>query len=112
MDFLKYFKNNEYIKGINNCWTFVQEVYKDEHDYNLPDVPVFDTPSEWKTYLKTNIDYRIAEKAHKGCLIHVWTTVDEHIGYAVDGLKYIHKTSRGVFVSPIPKKCIIYEVIQ
>lgn len=112
MDFIKYFKDTEYIKGEKNCWTFVQQVFLDEHNQKLPDVPIFETPSEWKNFLKTNCKSKIMSVAHKGCLVHVWTTVDEHIGYAVSDKKYIHKTSKGVFVSMIPKKCIIYEVIQ
>lgn len=111
MNYLKYLQQNNYKKGIDNCWTFVQEIFKDEHNYQLPDVPIFDDPREWKSYIKANAKYEIHGKAHKGCLIHVWTPKDEHIGYAIDEKQYIHKTQNGVFISTIPKRCIIYEVI-
>jgi len=111
MDYLKYFRNTKYDDN-NNCWTFVREIYKDEHNVLLPEVPIFETPLEWTSYLQANIKHKVLETAHKGCLIHVWNKIDEHIGYATNDKEYLHKTSKGVFVSAIPKRCLIYEVIN
>ena len=114
MNYLKYFKNNKYIKGQNDCWTLVQDIYKDEHNIQLPDCPIFDSPDLWADYLKTksNVPYRIVEKPFNGCLIHFEHLGIEHIGYALNEKEYIHKTFNDVKISKIPNKAIIYEVLN
>lgn len=112
MDYLKYFKQNNYIKGENDCWTFVRQIYKDETGKELPLVPIFENQSDEITFAKANIKHKELSMPKKGALIHVWTKDYEHIGYVIDDNKYIHKTFKGVTVSQIPKKnrCF-YEVL-
>lgn len=114
MDYLKYLRNNKYEKGLNDCWTLVQDIYKDEHNISLPDCPIFESPDEWAEYLKvkSNVPYRIVNKPFKGCLIHFKYKDIEHIGYALNESDYIHKTFTSVAISKIPTKCIIYEVLN
>lgn len=112
MDYLKYFKNIKYVKGENDCWTFIQDIFKEEHNIILPDNPICLSDSGCKSYLKENIKFKIVSNAKKGFLAHVSYKNIEHIGYCVDSKNYIHKSYQGVLCSLIPKYCIFYEVIQ
>ena len=44
MNYLHYFQNSKYELGKYDCWTFIQDVFKNEQGITLPDVPVFDDP--------------------------------------------------------------------
>lgn len=112
MDYLKYFKDNKYDYENNNCLDFVRQVYKDEHNVELPECPIFENKSEYESFIKANVKYRLVNKAFKGCLVHISDDKNEHLGYAIDDKKYIHKLEKGVTVAPIPKKCLIYEVLN
>ena len=110
MDYLKYFQNFEYRQGENDCWTFIQQIFKDEKDIILPDLPVIDNTSEG--YLKTNVTHKRVNKAHEGCLIFVKTKECSHTGYAINDKEYIHKGCKRVSISPIPKTAEIYEILK
>jgi len=112
MDYLKYFKY-KYRKNENNCWEFVRYVYKEEHNIELPLLPIMDSlQAECKTFLQCNIKHNVVNEAKKGILIHVWSGDREHIGYALDNKKYMHLKDKGVRVDDIPKRCLKYEVIN
>lgn len=111
MNYLKYFQNTEYIKGKNDCWTFIQDVFEEEQGYRLPDCPICGTDKEYKSHLKANIKFKIKREPRKGILVHVTSDKIEHIGYCVDGSNYIHKTFNGVICSQIPTDALLYEVI-
>ena len=111
MDYLKYFKNDKYELGKLDCWTFVQYVFKEEQNINLPDIPIFDDPDS-ETRLKANIKHIQLEKAEKNCLVFVKTKTYGHVGYAISDKEYMHKTiNQGVKVSPIPKGAEFYKII-
>lgn len=111
MDYLKYFKNDKYELGKYDCWTFLQQVFKDEQGIILPDVPVFDDP-ENESCLKANIKHRRLDRAQKGCFVFVKTKNLNHVGYAVSQTEYIHKTlNTGVIISKIPHTAEFYEVL-
>lgn len=111
MDYLKYFQNSKYELGKNDCWTFLQQVFKEEQGVVLPDVPVFDDP-ENESSLKANIKHRKLEKPQKGCFVFVKTKKLNHVGYAVSEVEYIHKTSNtGVIIGKIPHSAEFYEVL-
>lgn len=112
MDFVKYFKNTEYIENKNDCWTFIQEVFKDEHNYILPDRPILIDKSEIASNLITNIPYTLVNKAEKGCIVYYKHENIHHAGYTLNDKKFIHKTIKGVQVSNIPKNSIIYKVLN
>lgn len=65
MNYQKYFSDYKYQYGSNDCWTFVQQVYKDEHNRELPDYPICATKPEIASFLTSNIDYEIVDKAEK-----------------------------------------------
>ncbi len=110
MNYLKYFQNDKYIKSRNDCWTLLQEIYKDEHGIILPDIPIFEDED---SFVRGNVKHREVEKAYKGVAVHVKTKDIEHIGYALNEKEYIHKTiNGGVKVSPIPKNAKLYEVLS
>lgn len=112
MDYLKYFQNDKYQKGINDCWTLVQDIYLDEKGVKLPDCPIMTDYSPFESKLKENFKYNVLDKPKEGCLIHFRSGKIEHIGYALNDSKYIHKTFSRVEVSDIPKNAKIYEVIS
>lgn len=110
MDYLKYFKNDRYQKSKNDCWTLLQDIYRDEEGIELPDIPIFE---DEKSFVRGNIKHKKVDKAHKGVAVHVSTPKYEHIGYALNDKEYIHKTiNQGVKISPIPKNADLYEVIN
>lgn len=121
MDYLKYFQNNKYQKGINDCWTLVQDIFSDEKGVKLPDCPIMTaadgangtTPDYalFESKLKSNFKYQVLDKPKEGCLIHFRSGKIEHIGYALNEKQYIHKTFSRVEVSNIPEKAKIYEVL-
>ena len=111
MNFIKYFQENEYVKDKNDCWSFVQKVFKDEHNILLPNHPIMTDKSEIASYLKSNISYQIMEKAEKSCIIYFFKNNLHHVGYALNDKKYIHKTYQKVEVSDIPKDAVIYKIL-
>ena len=112
MNYVKYFQSPKYEYDINDCWTFLQEVFKDEHNFELPAHPIMTDKSEIASYLKSNIPYKIMEKAEKGCIVYFIRGNMHHAGYAIDSKKFIHKTLQRVEVSDIPPDAIIYKVLN
>ncbi len=109
MDYLKYFKNDKYQKFKNDCWTLIQDIYKDEHGIVLPDIPIFE---DEESFVRGNIKHKPVDKPRKGVAVHVSTGKFEHIGYAINDKEYMHKTiNQGVKISPIPHNAMLYEVI-
>lgn len=113
MNYLKYFKY-EYRENENNCWEFVRYLYKNEHNIELPKLPILDTQQkECKTFLQANIKHKILAKPKKGSLIHCYTNNSEHIGYMINEKQYIHLKGIGVLISDIPtKNRVFYEVLN
>lgn len=112
MNFIEYFKDSEYIDNKNDCWTFVQRVFKDEHGFILPNHPIMTTKSDIATYLKNNIQFQIINKAEKGCIVYYKHGTTHHAGYSLNNKEFIHKTLKGVIVSKIPENAIIYKVLN
>lgn len=111
MNFIKYFKNTAYQEGINDCWTFVQEIFKDEHNIILPDYPIMIKRGDVFSFLAENVPYKCIDKAQKGCVIYFKSGEIHHAGYALNDKEFIHKTVSGVTVSKIPKNATIYKVL-
>ncbi len=110
MNYLKYFKNDKYDFDKNNCWHFVQKVYREEHNIILPDVPICE---DSESYVRANVKARRLEKAKTGSFVFVATLHDNHVGYALNDKEYMHKTAnQGVRVSLIPKNAEIYEIFK
>lgn len=110
MNYLKYFQNYSYKLGENDCWTFTQQVFKDEKGIVLPDLPVINDTNEG--YIKTNVPLKRVNKASEGCLVFVKTKDVNHAGYAISDKEYIHKSCKCVLISLIPKTAEIYEVLK
>ncbi len=112
MDYLKYFKNNKYEMNTNDCWTFVQQVFYDEHKIKLPDHPIMTSTERIAGELvNSNIPHKIVESAEKGCIIYYKKGKNHHVGYAISDKLFIHKTIKRVEIAPIPNEAIIYKVI-
>ena len=113
MNFIKYFQNTQYELDKNDCWTFVQDVYYDEHKVKLPDHPIMTAKDEIATQLvASNMPHCVVEKAEKGCIVYYRNGKIHHAGYAIDDKKFIHKTLKGVEISNIPENAIIYKVLN
>lgn len=112
MDFIKYFKDTEYIENKKDCWTFLKEVFKDEHNIELPDYPIMLENGEIASFLTENIPYCFLDEAKKGCIIYYHNGAVHHAGYALNSKEFIHKTKQGVRVNFIPKNAIIYQVLN
>lgn len=111
MNYLKYYQNQKYQLGKYDCWTFIQEVFKNEQNILLPDVPIFNDTNEG--YLKENIKHKVLKKAENGCLVFVKTKFLNHVGYAVSDNEYIHKTGNtGVIISKIPQNAEYFKIIR
>lgn len=109
MNYLKYFQNDRYEKSKNDCWTLLQDIFKDEHGKKLPDIPIFE---DEESFVRGNIKHKKVDKARKGIVVHVSTSKYEHIGYALNDKEYIHKTiNQGVKITPIPKNAELYEIL-
>ena len=111
MNFKKYFQDYKYQYGSHDCWSFVQQVFEDEHNIKLPDYPVLNNALEISGFLKSNIRHEIVNKAQKGCIIYYNNGNIHHAGYAIDDKLYIHKTRQRVEVGNIPDKAIIYKIL-
>ena len=111
MNYIKYFQQNKYELNKSDCWSFVQEVFFDEHGIKLPDRPIMTDKAEIATCLRSNIPYQLAEKAEKGCIVYYHNGNTHHAGYAINDKKYIHKTRQRVEISPIPTQAIIYKIL-
>ena len=112
MNYVKYFQNTKYEKGLNDCWTLVKDIFLDEKGIELPDCPIMTDYSNFESKLKSNFNYRVLNQAKEGCLIHFRKGKIEHIGYALNDKKYIHKTFTRVEISDIPQNANIYEVLS
>lgn len=110
MNYLEYYKNNLYSLGDNDCWTFVQDIFKKEQSKILPDIPIMNDTKEG--FLKSNIPYRKVDNAFEGCLVYLKTIGNGHVGYAINQFEFIHKSKSGVMISPIPKSAEIYEILK
>lgn len=111
MDYLKYFQNQKYELGKYDCWTFIQDVYKNERGIILHDVPVFNDTNEG--YLKSNIRHVQQSKPVRGSLVFVRTKEYNHVGYAISECEYMHKTSKtGVVISRIPKNAEFFQILS
>ena len=111
MNFIKYFQNNKYELNKNDCWCFIQDIFKEEHNILLPNHPIMTDKTEIASYLKSNISYQIMETAEKGCIIYFVKNNLHHVGYALNDKKYIHKTFESVEISDIPKNATIYKIL-
>lgn len=110
MDYLKYYKLNEYELGKNDCWTFTQLLFKNEKGITLPDLPIINNTTPG--FLKENIKHKKLDKAHFGCLIYVPTRKNGHSGFALDAVTYFHKIKNSVRISNIPESAEIYEILN
>lgn len=112
MNFIKYFTFPKYEENKCDCWFLVCEIFKDEHNLILPSHPIMISDKDSATYLKSNIDYSIVDKAQKGCIVYYTLGDIHHAGYALDDKKFIHNTKKGVRVDKIPQNATIYKVLN
>ncbi|MBQ2391412.1 MAG: C40 family peptidase [Clostridia bacterium] len=112
MNYIKYLSDRSYKNRANDCWTFVQTVFKDEHNVVLPDYPIMTDKQEIATALISNIPYKLVNKAEKGCIVYYHNGKNHHAAYALNDKKMIHKTLGGVQVTNIPKNSTIFKVLN
>ena len=110
---IKYFRDNEYILGKKDCWTLIQDIFKDKHNIILPDIPMCINQSKLETtkFIKANVILKPLIKAKKGAIVHYSKLGLSHIGYCLNNKQFIHKCVNGVFVENIKNDYKIYEVV-
>ena len=112
MNYIKYFQNTKYELDSNDCWTLIQDIFRDEHGIELPKHPIMTDKSEIASYLISNIPYEPLDKPEKGCIVYFTRGDIHHAGYALNDKKFIHKTVKRVEIAPIPQDAKLYKVIN
>lgn len=102
----------EYVRGKADCWTLIQDIFKNEHGVELPSYPcsIDGNESAFKTYVMRNINLIEVTKADTGCIIYLGG-VRNHAGYCLSKKQFIHHTYKGVKVEDIPKDAKFYKVV-
>jgi len=86
----KHFK--EYQLGVNDCWTLVQDIYR-ENSIELPayvDVNSAKKRKDFKTFIIDNVEYTEVDKIARGVII-LFDSNPYHCGVAVDSKNMIHR---------------------
>lgn len=114
---VKYMMTKHYDEQNYNCWDFVQDVYKDEYDYRLPDYPMGTVPAQFKDKLKSNINHIKIEKenAIEGDIVIFSLFADQHAGVMLDNDSFIHMSKTNVAVSQLSNlggNYAIYRVVR
>lgn len=112
MNYIKYFQNTKYELDKNDCWTLIQDIFKDEQGINLPAHPIMTDKADIATYLISNIPYKELKVPENGCIIYFTRGNIHHCGYALNDKKFIHKTFKSVEISDIPPDAKIYKVLN
>ena len=112
IDVKKYF-GGEYAKGEHDCWTLLQDIYQQEHDFTLPDFPIFGlTESDYPFYMVANMYVEKIPTPEVGCIVHR-SGIIEHVGYCLDGKRYIHRTLNETRCDKIKaEKCEFYRILK
>ena len=103
-----------YKAGENDCWTLVQDIFRDEHGVDLPYYPITREEDHAKAYdhFHKNVNFERVQKAEKGCIIVFKSgRVKWHCGYALNSRQYIHRLNHKTTVTDIPAKSSIYKVL-
>lgn len=111
MDLKKYFNPN-YIQGKVDCWTLLQDIFKDEHNIDLPNYPyaIEGRENEFEQHARANLKLETVQKPEKGCIVYVGGRLS-HVGYALNSKMFIHQTVGGTKVERIKKEHILYKVM-
>lgn len=112
MTHLRHF-NKKYELGKCDCWTLIQDLFKERHKIILPDCPfaVKENEKEFAKYLKANLILQELDKPKKSCIVHK-SGINEHIGYYIGNGNYIHRTILGTKINRIPTKYCKYYIIK
>lgn len=112
MDYLKYLNDKtKFETDKNDCWTFCQQIFKNEQNKELPNHPYLLSNEHSAAFLLENLKYRFIDKPKAGALIYYKNGDIHHAGYALSDKKMIHKTIKGVKVDTIPENVIILEIL-
>jgi cell wall-associated NlpC family hydrolase len=84
----------EYVRGVQDCWTLLQDIYA-ENGIELPDYVSVNSASKrnaFKEFLVDNLNIEKVDKLERGALI-LFETDPWHCGVAVDDKSMIHRAS-------------------
>lgn len=101
----------KYKLGEWDCWTLVQDIYKEEHDLALPDYPVFtQSKEEFKKLVFTNILVEEVKEPQKGLFVCFSNNGTVHTGYVLNNKEFIHRPECGTKVSELRPFIKMYKV--
>ncbi len=105
MNLKKYFKG-KYRIGVCDCWTLICDIYKDDHNLELPLVPYTrNTSEDFKDFIVNMVLEKVIVP-EKGVILYTRELAEHHAGYCIDSEYYIHRSRDGVRVEKIPSKDI------
>ncbi|PNX49888.1 MAG: hypothetical protein BV457_00175 [Thermoplasmata archaeon M9B1D] len=110
-NYLKHF-NKKYELGKCDCWTLIQDIFKEEHNIDLPKYPfvIEGNEKDFAKHLRANLLFEEIKEPKKTCIVHK-SGINEHIGYCVGNNKYIHRTILGTKINKIPDRyCKFYYI--
>jgi len=100
-EYLHYF-NRKYIEDVVDCWTLMQDIYRDLHSIDLPNQPQsYDSEVDKSKILHRNCNLAFVDGAEKGIMIH-FDDEKQHCGYCISENHYIHATRNGVKIDKVP----------
>lgn len=87
-----YMMNKKWVDGVYMCWEFVQDIYRDLYDMELPDYPVDEPQTEFKNRMVSNFRPKVVpnNEAQDGDIV-IFTSLNlQHAGVMIDNERFIH----------------------
>ena len=110
MNLDKHFIGN-YKVGVWDCWTLAQDMFKQEHNIDLPDFPHMTTNSkEFKDNIFTNVLLEEVKEPQKGLMVYYVNAGEHHAGYVINDKEYIHRPACGTRIDNIKPFVKMYRV--
>lgn len=88
---IRYMMSKKYTKDYD-CWEFMRDVYRDTYNIELPEIPLLETPIEFKDKLVTNFKCQKVsdDDIKEGDMIIYSRFTYLHAGMMLDDKNFIH----------------------
>lgn len=109
----KYFK--DYVKGKDDCWTLVIDIFKDLHNIDLPMYPYCISDDDMRKYIFKTVKLQKIDSPKAGAIVHI-DARPYHVGYCLNDKEFIHRgkafNTRIDKISAYEKKIIGFYIIK